>query len=118
MPGFRESSKKQQQLDMRLLRRVIEHSPDELRRILNDVLDLPEDKRNDLAQLLKRTSLSAIITASKLVANRLDFLQGLDFLVFNPESKDMLLERNQLHKIVENEAWIFGEVINLTLYDQ
>lgn len=72
----------------------------------------------ELAHLLKRTSLSAIISASRLVANRLDFLQGLDYLVFSPDTKAVLLERQQLHKIIEHETWVFGEEFALTASDK
>src|ERR1041385_7210043 len=118
LPGFRESPSKEQQFQLLMLRQAIENSPEGLRRILAGVLDLPVEKRDDLAQLLKRTSLSAIITASKTVANRLDFLKALEYLVFDPQSKEVLLERKQLHKIVEGETLIFGEEFNLTASDQ
>lgn len=48
------------------------------------------------------------------MANRLDFLDALEDLLFNKESKKTLTERDQLHKILENEAWIFNENFALT----
>ena len=62
-----------------------------------------------VAELLRKTSFPAIITSAKTVANRLDFLVGLENLLIDKETKKKLLERDQLHKILENEAWIFDE---------
>jgi hypothetical protein len=118
MPGFSEATSREKQFSMRLLRQAIEDNPVSVRTILSDVLELPLEKQDQLAQLLRKTSLSAIISSSKLVANRIDFLKGLEYLVFEPESKEVLLERRQLHKILEHETWIFGEQFNLTLSDQ
>ena len=39
-------------------------------------------------------------------------------LVFNPVSKETLLERRQLHKILADHTWIFGEEFNLTVNDK
>lgn len=118
MPGFIESTPRQKKLSLRLLKQALAESPASLRRILGDVLELPPDKQEQLAQLLERTSLSAIINAARVVADRLDFLKGLELLVFDPETKKVLLERSQLHQILEGETWIFGEEFNLTVSDQ
>src|SRR5262249_52140260 len=83
-----------------------------------EVLDLPCEKQEELVELLKKTSLTAIVTASKIVSNRLDFLAGLKHLVFDEESREVLLERKQLHRILAQETWIFGEEFNLTVDDE
>ena len=43
---------------------------------MTEVLQLPQKKRDELAQLLQRTSLAKIISAAKLVADRLDAQAG------------------------------------------
>jgi len=96
----------------------LEKDPTALQKILQDVLNLPFEKQEELAELLTKTSLTAIINASKIVANRLDFLRGLELLVFNQDSKERLLERSQLHRILADHTWIFGEQFNLTVDDQ
>jgi hypothetical protein len=63
---------------------------------------------------LVKTSLSNIISSAKIVANRLDFLVALENLIFDKKTKKKLLERDQLHKILENEAWIFHEEFALS----
>jgi len=61
--------------------------------------------------------LSAIINASKIVLDRLDFLASLDTLLFG-EFKDQLLETKQLQQILLQELWIFGEQYHLGVDDQ
>ena len=67
---------------------------------------------------MRTTSLDAIITASKTVADRLTFLAGLGLLLFDPESKRQLLERRQLHRMLAENTWVFGEEFHLTIDDQ
>jgi hypothetical protein len=109
LPDFEESDAKTKRFSFRLLREALESSPSAVQEILQDVLQLPVEKREELVRLLRQTSLEAIINASKVVANRLDFLAGLEILVFDPQSKQQLLERRHLHRIVAEHTWIFGE---------
>ena len=118
MPTFAAADKGTQRFSFKLLRQAIEENPESLRRILVDVLELPPESQDELAGLLERTSLAGMITAAKEVTDRLSFLRGLELLVFNPESKKQLLERAQLHRILAEEAWVFGEEFRLTLDDQ
>lgn len=117
-PGFNSSDAKVQALSFRLLREAIEESPDAAQRIIAEVLDLPEEKRVQLARLLDKTSLSAIINASKEVADRLDFIRGLEVLVFEEVSKQTVLERKHLHRILAKHTWLFGEEFGLSVDDQ
>ncbi|MHB8499812.1 MAG: hypothetical protein ACYDCG_03990 [Candidatus Acidiferrales bacterium] len=75
-------------------------------------------QRSRVAKLLKRTTLSAIISASKLVADRLDFLAGLETMLFDPDLKKHFKERSQLHRLLADNTWIFGEEFALTVDDQ
>ena len=117
MKGFDKATPKQKELTMRLLKTSLEAGPSEVLTIMREVVELPADKQADLTRLLQKTSLTSIINASKLVADRLDFLKGLEIILFNSESKEKLLERRQLHKILEFGTWIFGEEFNLTNSD-
>jgi hypothetical protein len=118
LPDFGVTSPENRRLSFRLLRNAIETSPEAVQLILRDILNLPRDKQEELAQLLERTSLEAIINASKVVADRLDFLQGLELLVFDPIVRGKTLERRHLHKIVAEHTWLFGEEFNLTVSDR
>jgi hypothetical protein len=101
-----------------MLRHAIERGPDDLQMILNEVLDLPQRKQKELATLLQETTLSAIITAAKTVADRLKFVSALESIVFDPETKGRLKERSQLHRILAENSWIFGEEYNLWVSDR
>ena len=118
LPDFEKSDKRSKKVTLQLLKQAIEESPQAVQRILIDVLELPKEKQAELAELLERTSLTAIINASKQVADRLNFLKGLEILVFRPDSRETLLERKQLHKILAKETWIFGEEFNLSVSDK
>lgn len=118
LPDFEATDNKNKKLTFALLKQAVEESPQAVQRILEEVLELPKEKQEEFAGLLEKTSLTAIINASKVVADRLDFLRGLELLVFDPESRKQLLERSQLHKILADHTWIFGEEFNLTVNDQ
>jgi len=118
LPDFPTSDDKTKRFQFRLLRQAVERAPADLARIVNEVLDLPKDKRQELASLLDRTTLAAIISASRLIADRLEFLRGLETLVFDTEFKDKVRERAQLHRIVAENSWMFGEQYHLSVDDQ
>ena len=118
LPNFADSDDKSKRFQLRLLRHAVESAPADLSRIINEVLDLPVEKRKELSDLLDRTTLAHIISASKVISDRLEFLQGLDTLVFDQEFKDVVRERTQLHRIVAENSWMFGEQYNLSVDDQ
>ena len=101
-----------------LIREALENNPTSLRRVLTEVLQLPQESLDELNALLDQTSLTEIISASRLIANRLAFIEALKLMVFEPELKGKVKERSQLHRILAAETWIFGEEFNLTTDDQ
>ena len=101
-----------------MLRQAIEKSPEELQVILNEVLRLPKRQQEELAELLRDVSLSSIISSAKIVADRLKFLTGIEAVLFDPEPKKRLKERSQLHRIVAQNCWMFGEDFMLSVDDQ
>jgi Histidine kinase-, DNA gyrase B-, and HSP90-like ATPase len=118
MPDFSTTQPKNKALHLRLLRQAIEKSPEELQLILGEILKLPTRKQEELAELLRDISLSAIIGAAKIVADRLKFLTELEAILFDAESKKRLKERSQLHRIIAQNCWIFGEEYNLSVDDK
>jgi hypothetical protein len=118
LPNFQETDERTKRFQLRLLRHAVEHAPADLSKILTEVLDLPVEKRQELAGLLDRTTLAHIIGASKIIADRLEFLQGLETLVFDGEFKHAVRERTQLHRVVAENAWMFGEQYHLSVDDQ
>ncbi len=117
LPNFERTEAKSKRLTFRLLREALENSPDALQTILRQVLELPQEQQDDLAAILGRTHLAAIINSAKTVVDRLDFIGSLDSLLF-AEFKKTLLERTQLHRILVEELWIFGEQYSLGIDDE
>jgi hypothetical protein len=109
LPDFKNSKKKSKQFTFNLLRQAIETSPSSLRKILEEVIGLPKEKREQLATLLEKTSLVSIINASKIVSDRLEFLQGLKSMLYDSPYRDKLLERKQLQRLVAENTWLFGD---------
>lgn len=116
-PAIDGGDKKTKRLSLGLLREAV-GDPSALRRIIDDVLELPEDKRAELSGLLERTTLTDMIAATKQVTDRLDWLKGLEALVFEPELRRTVKERAQLHRMLVSETWIFGEEYALTVDDE
>lgn len=103
-------------LSLRLLREALESSPGSLHTVLHEVLELPQDQVDELRDLLDKTSLSSVIAAARQITDRLDFLLGLEQMVFG-EMRKTLLERSQLHRILAAETWVFREDYALTADD-
>jgi hypothetical protein len=109
-----EGPRRSRKLALNLIKTALESGPTALQDVLLNVLDLPQDKVEELQILLDRTTLASVIEVSKRIANRLDFLSGLDALIFDADAKKQTLERRQLHRILANETWVFGEEWALT----
>ena len=118
LPDFQTQDQRNRKFQLRMLRHSIERSPEEVQLIVGEVLGLSQRKQEELVRLLRRTTLSAIITASKLVADRLDFVDGLETMLFDSDFKKHFKERSQLHRIIADNTWVFGEEFALTVDDQ
>lgn len=110
--------RKSKRLSLRLIREALEQSPTALQRVLNDVMELSGEQIESLAELLDRTTFSAIISSARVVADRLDFLRSIEYLLFDERVKNDVLERTQLHRIIAAEAWIFGDQFAVAVDDQ
>src|SRR6185436_17994230 len=78
LPNFNQLDLKTKKFSFRMLRSALERSPTEIRRIIQEILELPRDKVEELSGLLERTTLTSIINASKIVSDRLEFINGLE----------------------------------------
>jgi len=115
---FKEVKPKAKKFTFNLLRYALQSNPSSLRFILTEVVGLPKDKQEEFAALLQKTSLIAMINASKIVTDRLDFLKGLEYLLYDPEMRPTVKERSQLHKLVSRNTWIFGDEFFLVNNDE
>lgn len=106
-------SSNQEKLTLGLLKDTLQRNPDGVKTLLDQYVGLTEDEGEELDRLLERTPLSRLIRATTDVTDRLDFLSALREIVFNPETKGLVKERDHLHKILERESWVFGEQFNM-----
>jgi len=115
---FKEVKSKAKKLTFNLLRYALESNPASMQFILTEVVGLPKDKQDEFAALLQKTSLISMINASKIVTDRLDFLKGLEYLLYDPQMRPTVKERSQLHKLVSRNTWIFGDEFYLVNNDE
>ena len=92
-----------------LLKVAVANEPSSVPEILDQLMPLPKGEQQDLARLLKRTSMSKLIEANTAVTSRLDFLALLRQMAFDPATADLVKERKELHKILAKELWVFGD---------
>ena len=116
LPSFELYDTTSKKLSFSLVKEALENNPTSLGRILENVISLPKDKIDDLNSLLIHTSLSDIISASKVVSDRIQFLVGLESLIY--DYKSYTKERKHLHKLLESNTWIFGEEYHISVSDK
>lgn len=105
-------------LALSLLKETFENDPEALLPILKQFSKLPSVRIDELREILERTTLTQLISVGKEVGGRIDFLNGLNALIFDKLTKKKMLERAQLHRILAHETWIFGEEWSLTGDDE
>ncbi len=105
-------------LALSLLKETFENGPESLLPILKQFTKLSNARIAELSNLLERTTLAHLISMGREVADRIDFIHGLNALLFDKVTKKKMLERRQLHRILANETWVFGEEWSLTGDDE
>ncbi len=97
---------------IRLLDLLIDSNEREnLLNIINEVVELDTEEREELAKLFETTKLNCVIETIKLIEDRYKTYYLLRDLVFNHELKAN--EVNHLQKLIESHYWIFGEQYHL-----
>lgn len=84
--------------------------------IVENVVKLTDDEREELARTLKRTNLSHINTLIKLLENRFNVVEILKALIFDLEK--FTNEREHIQKVIEDNYWLFGEQFHLVSADK
>lgn len=118
LPSFEESDKKSKAFQLRMLRHAVERGPEELQSVITEVLNLPKKQLDQLSEILKDVSLAGVIGASKLVTDRLKFIAALEHLLFDEDHKKTLKERSQLHKMIAENTWLFGQEFSISVNDR
>src|SRR5688572_22811676 len=118
LPKFRTTARAVRKMQFSLLRRALESQPEEVAEIIDALVGLPAAERQQLSDLLTRTTLSNIIRATKIVDERLHFLRGLEAMLGDRALRDTFLERDHLHELLAKNTWIFGDAYSLTVSDE
>ncbi len=79
--------------------------------ILDNLLKSDKQTTDKFKQLLDVTDMESVVHFNSEVAKKIEFLDFLFELNYG-EISSHILERTQLHKIVEKELWLFGESYN------
>ncbi len=111
---LRNSTKPQRKMTARLLQLALQERPESLDLILADALALSEPERDQLAELLRHTTLSKIVSAAAEVTRRLDLISTLRHVIYTPSVAADLREVDQLHPLVKDNVWLFGEAWRLS----
>ena len=105
-------NKEQKKTFIRLLDLIMQSGEiNALFNIFNEILDMTEAERNDLAGILRFTHMSNITKTIKLIRDRYQAVEALKQLVFNPNLHAN--EVQHLQKMIEQHYWLFGEQYNL-----
>lgn len=83
--------------------------------IMEDITKLTPKERDDLNNVLKKTSLVRIIKTMKMIENRYVVIGLLRKLVY--DLVKFTNERDHIQKIIEDNYWLFGEQYNLVSAD-
>lgn len=112
LPEISKMKKDSKQFTYRLVKEALQANPNSLSKILHEVLNLPTNQQEEFASILQKTSLNSIINTTKLISDRISFINGLEQILFTSDYHKKLKERSQLHKILLGELWLFGEQYN------
>lgn len=114
-PGIPKSGNTQKRLSLKLIQEGIRAEPGRLGRSLRAVLSLDDDELAQLDRLLERSDLGSVIQSAHRVADRIDFLTGLQSLLYADETRRTFREVDQLHPMLIHESWVFGDEWDLAL---
>lgn len=109
VPDFSSQQDVSKKLTLTLVKEALENDSSAFQHVITEVLNLPDEKMEDLKDLLETTSLSQVIDTMKEVTDRLRFLYELKIIVMDTLKNKKVLERRHLHKIIEQETWIFSD---------
>ena len=112
---FKKADNPLKKITLGLLREAVSHNPESVSRILRAVFNLPKVRQDEFSQLLDRTELGNIISASTLIADRIVALKVLSEIVFEPGHRQSIRERGELDVLMRDNTWMFGEGFHFTM---
>lgn len=96
-------------LSLETMKIAVAQDPGALEIIFREVLALPEEKLNELRDLLTRATLAGLVAAMTKITDRLRFLVALETMLFDSYKSPKILEQTNLQGIIGGEPWLFGE---------
>ncbi len=105
---FQGLNKEQQKVSVALINLLLDTDEREnITEIVGQVVIMSQDERKQLAELLKKTTISKISKTINLIESRFKIIELLKMLVFSLEK--FTTERDHLQKAIEENYWLFGE---------
>ena len=89
---------------------------DNLFNILGDIVDMSDDERRGLSEILEYTTMSNITKTINLLKDRVIVIEQLKKLVFN--TSENITEVDHIQPFIENNYWIFGEQYHLVTAEE
>lgn len=83
--------------------------------ILENIVEISDDEREELARVLSKTKINNITALVKLLEKRKNTINTIQRLVFDLEK--FTNERDHIQVLVENNYWLFGEQYHLVSAD-
>jgi hypothetical protein len=103
------TSRQQRAMTAQLLHVALQERPESLETILAHAFRLTESEQEQLADMLRFSSLGAIVGAAAEVTRRLDLISTLRYVIYSPDASAEMREVDQLHPLVKDHVWLFGE---------
>ncbi|NLI71986.1 MAG: hypothetical protein GX361_04565 [Bacteroidales bacterium] len=105
---FTNLNKEQKKIFLELLNLLLDNEEkDSLIKIIDAVVNLKKEEREEFAKILDYTRLSYVLNTINLIKDRIQTLENLKQIVFNHELRAN--ERDHLQQFIEKHYWIFGE---------
>jgi len=105
-------------LMLRVIREAIGQNPSAVGKIIREVVKLPAADAKQFAAVLEDVPLSRIVNASHLIARRLEFLKTFRAITLLDPFERTIKERTELHRVLHQNTWIFGEEYHLGTSDE
>ena len=103
---------------LRIIREGVSQNPTSVGKIIREVCHLPEHEAKSFARLLEDVPLQNVVHLGKMVSQRLNFLKFFEALVYLTPFDTVVKERTQLHRILADNTWLFGEEYALGTDDE
>ena len=107
---LRQSSRPQRKMTVRLLQLAIQERPESLDVILAEALSLSKAEQEELADLLRFSSLGRrLLVRRPRLSDASELLATLRHVIYSPDVADEMREVDQLHPLMRDHVWLFGE---------